>query len=159
MFVLNWFWAITRRVLNAIAGVIVFLVLAVIVVVIVGAIRGDGIASNAVLQLDLRNGMDDKAASGLFGIEGNRLSIMDVVLGLDQASRDSRVKGVLVRVGSGDLSQPKGEELRDALKRFQRAGKFVLAHSQSFYSGSLGDYVTVSGADQIWMQPVSTFFG
>ncbi len=159
MFVLNWLWTITRKVLNAVAGVIVFLVLAVIVIVIVAAIRGDGIASNAVLELDLRSAMDDKAASGFFGIGGNKLSIMDVVLGLDEASRDSRVKGILVRVGSGDLSQPKGEELRDALKRFQRAGKFVFAHSQSFYSGSLGDYVAVSAADQIWMQPVSTFFG
>jgi len=159
MFVLNWLWAITRKMLNAVAGVIVFLVLAAIVIVVVTAIRGDGIASNAVLELDLRNAMDDKPATGLFGIGGNKLSIMDVVLGLDEASRDSRVKGVLVRVGSGDLSQPKGEELRDALKRFQRAGKFVIAHSQSFYSGSLGDYITVSAADQIWMQPVSTFFG
>lgn len=159
MFVLNWLWAITRKVLNAVAGVIVFLVLAAIVVIIVGAIRGDGIASNAVVELDLRNSMDDKAASGLFGFGPAKLSIMDVVLGLDEASRDSRVKGVLVRVGSGDLSQPKGEELRDALKRFQRAGKFVIADSQSFYSGSLGDYIAVSAADQIWMQPVSTFFG
>lgn len=159
MFVLNWLWAITRKVLNAVAGVIVFLVLAAIIVVIVTAIRGDGIASNSVLELDLRNAMDDKASPGLFALGGNKLSIMDVVLGLDEASRDSRVKGVLVRVGSGDLSQPKGEELRDAMKRFQRAGKFVIAHSQSFYSGSLGDYIAVSAADQIWMQPVSTFFG
>ncbi|MDE2476919.1 MAG: hypothetical protein KGO48_17820, partial [Alphaproteobacteria bacterium] len=87
MFVLNWLWAITRKVLNAVAGVIVFLVLAAIIVVIVTAIRGDGIASNSVLELDLRNTMDDKASPGLFALGGNKLSIMDVVLGLDEASR------------------------------------------------------------------------
>ena len=53
---------------------------------------------------------------------------------------------------------PKAEELRDALKHFKESGKFVIAHSQSFYSGGLGDYLAASGADQIWMQPVSTFF-
>lgn len=159
MFVLHWLWAITRKVLHAVVGVMVFLVLATTIIVVVGAIRGDGIASNSVLELDLRSAMDDKATPGLFALGANKLSIMDVVLGLDAASRDSRVKGILVRVGSGDLSQPKGEELRDAFKRFQSAGKFVMAHSQSFYSGSLGDYIAVSTADQIWMQPVSTFFG
>ena len=35
----------------------------------------------------------------------------DVVLGLDAAARDPRVKGLFLRVGSGDLSVPKAEEL------------------------------------------------
>ena len=78
---------------------------------------------------------------------------------LDEASRDARIKGLLVRVGSGDLPVAKGEELRDSIKRFQGAGKFVIAHSQTFYSGGLGDYTAISAADQIWMQPVSSFFG
>ena len=39
-----------------------------------------------------------------------------------------------------------------------RSGKFVIAHSQTFYSSGLGDYTAVAAADQIWMQPVSTFF-
>jgi protease-4 len=83
---------------------------------------------------------------------------MDVVLGLDAAARDARVKGVFLRVGSGDLSVPKAQELRDSLKRFKAAGKFVIAHSQSFYSGGLGDYQVAAAADQIWMQPASAFF-
>ena len=48
--------------------------------------------------------------------------------------------------------------MRDALKRFRAAGKFVIAHSQSFYSGGLGEYVVAAASDEIWMQPVSTFF-
>jgi protease IV len=158
MFVASWLWRIFTSVMNGVARVIMFLILVAVVVLIVVAIRGDGIGQNTVLELDLRNGMDDKASAGLLALGAQKLSIMDVVFTLDAASRDSRVKGVLVRAGSGDLSLPKGEELRDAMKRFQRAGKFVIAHSQSFYSGGLGDYTAVSAADQIWMQPVSTFF-
>ena len=158
MFVASWLWRILTSVLNGIARVIMLLILVAAVVLIVIAIRGDGIGANTVLELDLRNGMDDKAAPGLLALGAQKLSIMDVVLTLDSASRDGRVKGVLVRAGSGGLSLPKGEELRDALKRFQRTGKFVIAHSQTFYSSGLGDYTAVSAADQIWMQPVSTFF-
>jgi protease-4 len=83
---------------------------------------------------------------------------MDIIMALDTAERDARVKGVFIRVGSGDLSIPKAQELRDALKRFRASGKFVIAHSQSFYSGGLGDYVVAAASDEIWMQPVSSFF-
>src|SRR4029079_14204406 len=113
----------------------------------------------AVLELDLREGMEDKAASSLRDLAAGNLSIMDVVMALDRASRDARVKGIFMRVGSGDLSVPRAEELRDSLKHFKESGKFVMAHSQSFYSSGLGDYTVAAASDQIWMQPVSTFFG
>ena len=78
---------------------------------------GDGLPRSMVLELDLRRAMDDKSQPNLLEIGQGRLAIMDVVMGLDAAARDSRVKGVFLRVGSGDLSVPKAEELRDALKQ------------------------------------------
>ena len=158
MFVLTWLWGIVKGVFNFTAGLVVFVILAVFVLAMVGYFSGDGIARNSVLELDLRQAMDDKSAPGFLDIAGGKLSIMDVVMGLDRAQRDPRVKGVFLRVGSGDLAVAKAEELRDALKLFKQGGKFVIAHSQSFYSGGLGDYDAASVADQIWMQPISTFF-
>ena len=158
MVILIWLWGIVKSVLNGIARALVFALILAIVLVAVGVFSGDGIARNTVLELDLRTAMDDKSSTSLLEFGKTKLSIMDVVMGLDRASRDARVKGVFLRVGSGDLSVPKAEELRDALKHFKESGKFVIAHSQSFYSGGLGDYLTAAAADQIWMQPVSTFF-
>jgi protease IV len=157
--VFRWLWGIVRSVLNGIARIGVFALLVAAVVLVIGMFRSDGVAGNTVLQLDLRNALEDKSSPGLLALGGEKLSLIDVVMTLDQATRDSRVKGLLVRVGSGDLPVAKGEELRDAIKRFQGAGKFVIAHSQTFYSGGLGDYTAVSSADQIWMQPISSFFG
>jgi len=82
---------------------------------------------------------------------------MDIVLGLDAAERDSRVKGVFVRVGGGNLSIAKAEEIGAALKRFRASGKFVIAYAQSFNGNGLGDYLTATAAEQIWMQPKSPF--
>lgn len=158
MVVLSWMWGIVRSVLNGIAKAVVFALILILVLVGVGVFGGDGISGNTVLELDLRQSMEDKASPSLLDLGDRNLSIMDVVMGLDRAARDARVKGVFLRVGSGDLSVPKGEELRDALKHFKESGKFVIAHSQSFYSGGLGDYTAAAAADQIWMQPVSTFF-
>ncbi|HMI97713.1 MAG TPA: signal peptide peptidase SppA [Micropepsaceae bacterium] len=158
MIVLSWMWEIVKSVLNGIAKVVVFAIILMLVLVGVGVFSGDGIARNTVLELDLRQSMEDKSSSSLFDLGEANPSIMDVVMGLDRAARDARVKGIFLRVGTADLSVPKAEELRDALKHFKESGKFVIAHSQSFYSSGLGDYTVAAGADQIWMQPVSTFF-
>jgi len=158
MVVLSWLWGIVKSVLNGLARLAVVALILLFVLVAIGLFRGDGVPQNTVLELDLRQGMDDKSAASLLDLGEGRLAIMDVVMGLDRASRDARVKGVVLRVGSGDLSLPKAEELRDALKQFKQSKKFVIAHSQSFYSGGLGDYTLAAAADEIWMQPVSTFF-
>lgn len=158
MAVLLWLWAIVKSVLNGIAKAVVFVLVIVLVLTVFSLVSGDGLPGNMVLSLDLRDGMQDKAPTALIDIANPQISVMDVVLGLEAAGRDARVKGVALRVGSGDLSIAQAEELRDALKRFKTTGKFVYAHSQSFYSGGLGDYEVAAAADQIWMQPASAFF-
>jgi protease-4 len=158
MIVLTWLWDVLKGVLNTLAKALVLVLILIGVLAVIGLFSGDGLSRNMVLELDLRKSMEDKAAVSLFDIGQGKVSIMDVVMGLDAAARDRRVKGVFVRVGSGDLSVPKAQELRDALKRFKASGKFVIAHAQSFYSGGLGDYDVAAASDQIWMQPVGTFF-
>jgi protease-4 len=158
MIVLSWLWGIVKSVLNTMAKMVVFAVALIVILAGIGLVSGDGLPSNMVLELDARKTIEDKTVSGLLDLGQQSLSVMDIVMTLDQAQRDSRVKGVFIRVGSGDLSVPKAQELRDALKRFRTSGKFVIAHSQSFYSGGLGDYVVAAASDEIWMQPVSTFF-
>src|ERR1700693_5618506 len=124
MVVLIWLWGIVKSVLNGIAKVLVFAVILAVVLVAASAFSGDGISGNTVLELDLRKAMDDKSSPSLLELGQIKLSIMDVVMGLDRAARDARVKGVFLRAGSGDLSVPKAEELRDALKHFKESGKF-----------------------------------
>nr|AHN97614.1 signal peptide peptidase SppA [uncultured bacterium 12AC_lac13] len=158
MIVLSWLWGIVKSVLNGIAKVIAFAVILIIILAGIGLISGDGLPSNMVLELDARKSIEDKTASSILDLGQRSLSVMDIVMTLDTAQRDPRVKGVFIRVGSGDLSVPKAEELREALKRFRTSGKFVIAHSQTFYSGGLGDYVVAAASDEIWMQPVSSFF-
>jgi protease-4 len=158
MIVLSWLWGIVKSVLNAMAKIVVFVIALTVILAGIGLISGDGLPANMVLELDARKSIEDKTVSGLLDLGQQSLSVMDIVMTLDEAQRDSRVKGVFIRVGSGDLSVPKAQELRDAIKRFRTSGKFVIAHSQSFYSGGLGDYVVAAASDEIWMQPVSTFF-
>jgi protease-4 len=154
---LHWIRDVVVGMLNGVVKFALFLVALFIVLAAIGAMRGDGLPGNMVLGLDLRAPMKDSAPQSPFDIGGHPLTVMDVVLGLDAAGRDARVKGLYLRVGGADISVAQAEELGAALKRFRATGKFVIAHSQGFLSAGIGDYLTAANADQIWMQPKSPF--
>src|SRR5258706_4867444 len=126
---LRWARSILFGTLNAMAKVALFVVLLLVVLTLIGLWNGDGLPRNMVLALDLRQSLRDSAQESPFSLGVQPVTVMDVVLALDQAERDSRVKGVLMRVGEGDLSVAQAEELGSALKRFRQSGKFVIAHA------------------------------
>src|SRR5690349_13667795 len=153
---LRWAGSIGKGVLNGIAKFVVFLILIAVVVIVISLFQGDGLPRNIVLALDLRHRIADSSNVN-FALGNQPVTVMDVVLGLDAAERDRRVKGVSLRIGSGDLSIADAEEIGTAIKKFRKSGKFVIAHSQGFDSTGLGDYLTAAASDQIWMQPNSPF--
>ena len=153
---LKWLRSIVAAVLNGIAKFAVLLVLIFLVLLVIGLARGDGLSSNTVLTLDLRQPISDSATSGL-SLSGQPLTVMNLVLALDHASRDTRIKGVVMRLGVGALSLAEAEELATALRRFKSHGKFAIAQATGFLTAGLGDYVAATAADEIWVQPKSDF--
>ncbi|MCP5410584.1 MAG: signal peptide peptidase SppA [Alphaproteobacteria bacterium] len=157
---LRWIRATFLSVLNGLAKVVFVLLLLFVVLLVVSLLRGDGLPGNMVLTMDLRQPIadSDAARSGAASLwTARRLTVMDAVLELDVAGRDSRVKGILVKLGNGALSSAQGQEIAEAFKRFRGHGKFVIAQASAFYGSGLGDYLAASAADQIWIQPMSDF--
>jgi len=121
-------------------------------------LSGDGLpGEDMILSLDLRNDIPDSAQATPFDFGASEVTVMNVVLALDAAGRDDRVKGVIMRVGSASTSIAEAEEIGAAIRRFRETGKFVVAHSQGFMSAGMGDYLLASSASEIWMQPKSPF--
>jgi protease IV len=153
---LRWLRSIAVGTLNGIVRFAFLLILLIVALVVIGLVVGDGLPKNMVLALDLRRPLaDSRPAAFAFGPQP--VTVMDVVLGLDAAERDSRVKGVVIRVGSANMSIAQAEEIGTALKRFRKSGKFVIAHAMGFDAPGLGDYLTAAAADEIWMQPKTPF--
>src|SRR6478752_3282586 len=98
---LSWGRSIVMSVINGIAKTVLALVLLFVVLMVVSLARGDGQPDNMVLALDLREPIDDSAASPGSIFTPRRVTVMDVVLGLETASRDKRVKGMVMRLGNG----------------------------------------------------------
>ncbi|GAA0560168.1 signal peptide peptidase SppA [Rhizomicrobium electricum] len=154
---LRWAGSIVTGAVNGILKFILAVILIVIVVVLIAMARSDGLPRAMVLTLDLRKEIVDSDPAK-FSLGNKPLSMMDIVLGLDTAERDSRVKGIYVRVGSGNLPIARAEEIKSALKKFRASGKFVIVHAQDFEGSGLGDYLAATAGDQIWMQPKSAFY-
>ena len=154
---LHWLRSIMAAVLNGIAKFAFLLLLILAVLVVIGLVRGDGTPANTVLTLDLRQGLPDSANGPRLPLSARPLTVMDLLFTLDAASRGSRVKGVLVRVGGADLSIAQAEEIAAAFHRFRSSGKFVIARATAFFGAGMGDYLTAAAADQIWVQPKGDF--
>jgi protease-4 len=153
---LRWARSIALGTLNGVVKFVFFLVLLFFGLFLIGLVEGDGLPNKMVLALDLRGRIADSSPYD-FTLGARPVTVMDIVLGLDAAERDDRVKGVIMRLGSANISVAQAEEIGAAIKRFRRSGKFVIAHAQGFDAPGLGDYLTAAAANEIWMQPKSVF--
>lgn len=154
---LGWARNILVGTLNGIAKIALGIILVVLLIVLVGLAYGDGMPGKMVLTADLRHTLDDSNRQNPFGLYAHPLTVMDVILALDRAERDSRVKGLYLRVGNAGIAVAQAEELNAAIERFRKSGKFVIADAQDFGSTGLGDYLLATSANEIWMQPNGTF--
>jgi protease-4 len=153
---LRWAGSIVTGALNGILKFALAIIIIFGLVMLWGLTQGDSLPGKMVLSLDLRKGMADSSPVE-FSFGAHPITVMDVILGLDAAERDNRVKGVYLRLGGANMPIAQAEEIGAALKKFRASGKFVIAHAQSFDGSGLGDYLAATSAEQIWMQPKSPF--
>ncbi|HVY03215.1 MAG TPA: signal peptide peptidase SppA, partial [Caulobacterales bacterium] len=145
---------------GVLAGLILFLVIAPIVLVasIAGGHKESAAPGAIVLQLDLRNPISDQRQANGLAFLSPQLSTVDIIRKLDAAAADGRVKGVYVRGATSGLDPAQAEEIRTALNGVRDAKKFVYAHLQNDGTEmSLPSYEAIAGASQIWLQESGDF--
>ncbi|MEQ1782417.1 MAG: signal peptide peptidase SppA [Hyphomonadaceae bacterium] len=144
--------------LGGLAALIVFFVLVPLVLVMSFLPSGEPPrAHNAVLELDLRNSSPDQPASDPITAAFSDTSFVEVLLRLNAAANDPDVKGVFVRAAEMDMGSSRAEELRAAFLRLRAKDKFVIAHTQGFLASGPSAYRAISAANEIWMQPGTSF--
>jgi len=149
-------------VLGVFTGLILFLVVLPIVLITMAVASSSAPATpaNAVLELDLREGISDQASTNPFAaFSGSSLSVMSIVDTLAQAEKDNHVKVLLVRLPEGGLTPASADEIRQAIRRFRAAGKPVIAHSQGFQpiGTVISSYMVGASASELWMQNTANF--
>jgi protease-4 len=117
--------------------------------------RATGPSGPMVIELDLRQGLTDQAPQNPFALfSGGGLSVMSVVEVLDRAQDDDNVRGLFIRLPESGMSPAGADEIRQAISRFRRAGKPVIAHSQGMMQlGAVSSsYMVGAAADEFWLQ-------
>jgi protease-4 len=116
--------------------------------------RSVEVPNQAVLTIDLSEGLAKDHVRLPFAPIG-KPTVEDIVLGLEAAANDGRVKGVMLKAGRGSLNIAEAQEIRDAVAQFQTSSKPIHAFAESFGEGGDGTihYYLATSADRIFLQP------
>jgi protease IV len=111
-----------------------------------------------VLELDLTEPLVEQTGQGLLGpLVGakSRLSLRETVEVLGRASNDPRVDGLVAWLREPVTGLASAQELRDAVTAFRKAGKFAVAHAETFgeFAGANSAYYLATAFDELWLQP------
>lgn len=144
--------------LGGLAALVVFFVLIPLVLILSFVPSGEPArAHNAVLEIDLRDSGPDQPAADALNAVFSGHSFVETLLRLNAAADDPEIKGVFVRAAESGLGSSRAEELRQAFLRLKAKNKFIIAHSQGFLASGPAVYRAISAADEIWIQPGTSF--
>ena len=150
--------AVRRGVLLVLSliGLAVVISMASVVLMFFAASRGPSVPSSATLILrpggNLPEVEPDDVVGQVLGRDVN--TVRGFVEALRKASRDSRVRSVLLRPSTLELPYwGKVQEMRDAITAFRKSGKTVTAFLE--YGGDR-EYYLASAADRVFLMPTSS---
>ena len=142
----------------AIQFVLFFVVVIVIEVVVIGVIKfRNRIRPDTVLVVDVRGSVAEEAPRGFWeeATRGRVKVMSDFLEAMDRAARDSRINGLVVRVGGGGMNMAKLQELRAKIREFNRTGKFSAAFLESATNRS---YYLASACQSVTLVPQSLLY-
>lgn len=110
-----------------------------------------------IIHLKLDEEIMERASDNPFGNFNPLSPSLDQGLGLDKvlesldkASRDPNVAGIYLDLPVVNAGMASMEEIRSALLKFKKTGKFIVAYADVYAQGG---YYLASVADKVWMNP------
>ncbi|MGE5724476.1 MAG: signal peptide peptidase SppA [Acidobacteriota bacterium] len=139
----------------AVIGALAIVYVIVIAVMLTG--RKPHVPGKAILEVNLEQPMVEYVPNQPFVqvMMKDRLVLRDVVDALDRAADDSRVAGLVARVGSERMGMAEVQEIREAVLRFRAKKKFAVAFAETFGEVGPGNksYYLATAFDHIYLQP------
>ncbi|WP_100615408.1 signal peptide peptidase SppA [Confluentibacter citreus] len=153
-----------KRVLSTVVGIFVFLFICFGLLIIVGLVIGSSseeivtVKPNSVLELTLDFPIKDYAGKVEFKDytflnEDRKNGLFNIIDAIEYAATDDKIKGITIDNSYIDAGITQTKEIRDALLKFKKSGKFITAYSDIY---TQKDYYLSSVADTIYMNPAGT---
>ncbi len=148
------------NVLATLVGLFIFSFVGFFLLIAIVSVAGSGddtvtVRSNSVLELDLSKVERDYAGKMTFTdfdyVDIPHDGLSDVLNAINYAAKDDRIKGISLLNTRVQLGVAQTKAVRDALLKFKKSGKFVLAYADMY---SQKEYYLASAADSIYLNPV-----
>lgn len=119
--------------------------------------EGFRVSDKTVLHMTLKGTITERGSDEFnpmaFSLD-KKISLPAILHGFEQAAKDDKIKGIFMEIDALDCGLAAAKEIRDAMKRFQKSGKFILAYN----SGELvstSEYYLSSAAGECYGFPTS----
>ena len=158
-------WQFFKYTLATLMGLFLFLIISILMIVGIGAAMSGGesefeVKENSILKLDLNRPIVENASTeednpfatipNPFFESTEKIGLIQILSALERARIDNNVKGIYLDVSFPMAGYAKLTEIRNALEKFKRSGKFIYAYSNSY---SEKGYYIASVADEAYLNP------
>lgn len=158
-------WQFLKYTLATLMGLFLFLIISILMIVGIGAAMSGGesefeVKENSILKLDLNRPIVENASTeddnpfatipNPFFESTEKIGLIQILSALERARIDNKVKGIYLDVSFPMAGYAKLTEIRNALEKFKRSGKFIYAYANSYSEKA---YYIVSVADEAYLNP------
>jgi protease-4 len=157
-------WQFVKYSLATVVGLFLFAIVSLLLLAGVGAAIGSAdevydLKDNSVLKLDLNRPIVENATTednpfaaltDLYFSPPENLGLIQVLSALERAKVDPKIKGIYVDASFPIAGYAQLSEIREAIQKFQKSGKFVYAYANSYTEK--GYYIS-SVADKTYLNP------
>ena len=149
-----------KIVLGTVVGLfLTFMIISILSILsLAGMMINEGMSSpikdNSILKINLSGTMQERAESNplamIMGEEAEGIALDNALTALDKAAKNEKVKGVYIEAGILGSSPAMAQELRQAIVKFKKSGKWVIAYGDKYSKMS---YYIASAADEVLLNP------
>ncbi len=153
-------WQFFKYVFATLVGLTLFFVISLVVLIGFAAVVGSSsdkkvsIESNSVLKLDLNKPIQEVSIENPFAdfsVGSNEvMGLLDLKKAIDNAKKDSNIKGIYLDVQYPMAGWASVEEIRNSLLSFKQSKKFIYAYGEVMTEKA---YYLASVADKIYLNP------
>ena len=134
---------------------IILLLVLMVAVLFWGLSSPARISSHSVLVLDISGDIEEqRGADVLSAFDGKTPVLHDYVDAIDSARSDSKISGLVVKIGPLETGWGKLEEIRAHLVEFRSSGKPSICYLGGDGTGNL-EYYLATGCKEVWMVPTA----
>src|ERR1700722_1579148 len=136
-------------------ALIILLLVLVVALVFWGLSSPVRISSHSVLVLDVSGEIEEqRGADVLAAFDGKTPVLHDYLDAIDSARSDSKISGLVVKIGPLETGWGKLEEIRAHLVEFRSSGKPSICYLGGDGTGNL-EYYLATGCKEVWMVPTA----